>query len=547
MNMANTSFPNIQSVNQIAFTPLDQVLTTGRVLIVGQSKNITTTKEFYANIQLWDKATIENTFGKGQEITMKLLDALTITNQSPINAYKPIIDAICYKDDEATWGDATFWIDVTGTSSISGSVKIVFNKNNINRLNAEIATRFAMMKHENAAVNGISLEGNTLLGSPKNISKPFNQKYNTSYENDSFIIVDIAKNATNLTVASAINSAINNNSNIPFTSTVSNGRVILTPKNKGAAVNSYNIQEVTNTTNKSITLAFSLNTPVNVDNVPDLTNFFTTPVNGDGVTIDNIKYDFFSFPTEYLKKSANFTVIANALQVKYNSPLNNNISDGHVIFFDSLNTSDDTEINSLATKFPIDENLNSNRNSNFSVVALKKNGLSNQAVISSLDISKLAAKKFSYCSLANDVLQQAPIYTLKISGDFQDLLVNKLVNRYQRLFTSIALLRGELLEKNYTDNKDIIDPNNYVNKATIILLFQQINKALTIGDINDELYSDKFAGIIDTNEQVNDLFNQILDNGIKFDVGSKTLSVDTYNKYPNALEGILINNKYTNQ
>ena len=88
--------------------------------------------------------------------------------------------------------------------------------------------------------------------------------------------------------------------------------------------------------------------------------------------------------------------------------------------------------------------------------------------------------------------------------------------------------------KNYTDNKDIIDPNNYVNKATIILLFQQINKALTIGDINDELYSDKFAGIIDTNEQVNDLFNQILDNGIKFDVGSKTLSVDTYNKYPNA-------------
>lgn len=545
--MANSAFPNISSFNTVSFTPLNKVLTTGRVLIVGQSNQIPTNKEFYANIQLWDRALIENTFGKGQEMTMKLLDALTITNQSPLYEYKPIIDAICYKDitgSPTSWGDAIYWIDVAGTSAVDGSIKIVFNKNNASRLDAEIITRFAMMKHLNANVSGIALDG-TLLGTPSNISKPFHQKYNTSYENDSFITISIAKNTSAANVASQISSAINNAISVPFTSTVTGAKIILTPKNKGAAVNDYNIQEASNTTNKSITLACTRNTAVDTDHVPDLTDFFTTPVDNNGTTINTIKYDFYCFPNGYLEKSANFTVITNTLKDKYNSAPQNNVTDGHVVIVKAIDTSSNTEINNLATKFPIDESVNTNKNANVSVIVLKRNALANQAVTSPLEINNLASKKFSYCSIADGFLQQATIYTLKAEGDFQDELINKLVNRYQRLFTAIALLQGDLLEKNYTTNADVLNVNNYINKEIVIEIFNRINIALTTGNVSDELYGTTFTGILDNNEKINELFITTLNNTIAFDKAAKTLSVTTYNKYPNALEAVMINNSYT--
>ena len=157
----------------------------------------------------------------------------------------------------------------------------------------------------------------------------------------------------------------------------------------------------------------------------------------------------------------------------------------------------------------------------------------------------MASKKFSYCSIADGFLQQATIYTLKTEGDFQDELTNKLINRYQRLFTAIALLQGDLLEKNYTTNVDVLNVNNYVNKETIIEIFTRVNMALTIGNVSDELYGTSFTGILDTNEKINELFITTLNNSITFDKVAKALNVTTYNKYPNALEAVMINNSYT--
>ena len=545
--MASSGIPSINSANTVSFIPIKEVLTTGRVLIVGQSNQIPTNKEFYANIQLWDKALIENTFGKGQEMTMKLLDALTITNQSPLYEYKPIIDAICYKDiagGSTPWGDATYWIDVAGISAVDGSIKIVFNKNNASRLDAEIITRFAMMKHLNANVSGLSLD-KINLGTPMNICKPFNQKYNTSYENDSFITISVAKNTSAANVASQISSAINNTTNVPFTSTVTGTKVILTPKNKGAAVNDYNIQESSNTTNKSITLTCTRNTAVDADHVPDLTDFFTTEVDNSGTTIDVITYNFYCFPNGYLETSANFTVITTALQNKYNSPHQNNVTDGHVMIVKAIDTSSNTEINNLAIKFPIDENVDTNKNANISIIVLKRKSLINQAVTSQLEIINLTTKKFSYCTIADGFLQQAEIYTLKTAGDFQDILSNKLVNRYQRLFTINALLEGALLEKNYTNNETVLNVNTYVNKETIVEIFSKINRALTDGDIEEPLYKKNFAGILDTDTEIQQLFDTVLNNNITFDKAANALKVKTYNKYPNALKAIMINNSYT--
>lgn len=505
----NISYKTIDSVVDSTFKKT--------MVIVGQSNDAS--EGLYKGVEIYDIKKINSVFGEDSHLASMLRPVISSFADSIV---KPQLWVISYQDEVA---DVARVLDATvaGTATEDKTMKIKLNSLNPDAANS-LAVAELSLRNTKGAYCGNGTKNGVERGLPRNANMPFNPYLSDIFTNDTVVEVEITNAMTAAQAASAIDTAINASLFSVYDSSVLSEVCTLTAVHKGVIGQLFTVEF----TEVADGLSVSLSETTAGSGVPDVSAILDiTDDNNDALS--SLDFDFIVLPYGY-----SVSALVTDAKAKWDNVLayNNRCLDYLIFRNTALDLTTSTEIDSLATSEPVEENgivkvLGILAKDSFKIKGI--NDYSQTQLVESKQFTTLLKEQDGRISVGD-------AYTLSNSTGF-DLIERVLTASLVRQVIVEKFIPVDFPERNFTFGNAV---NSYTyNKQDVIAKFEYYIDILD-GTVVNSAYGLDYAGILDNNEEARARFSELLEQSVTFDSANKQLIVKLANELANPIKSILI-------
>lgn len=495
------------------------------VLVVGQSN--TASEGIYKNLELLTEAQINTNFGANSHLAACLRDVRTLMADSIV---KPKIMAVSY-EDKFDAVNRIVTATVTGTATEDRTLNIKLNSLNPDRMMTQEAVILALRNTKGAYCGKYARNG-VEFGSPRNANMGINPILADAFTNDVIVEVEITRGMTASQAAAAINTAVNAKTTAIYTSTVLLEVVTLTADHKGAIGNMFAVECVSSTI--AAGLAIALEEETAGSGVVDATAILAI-TDENSIPLSELNFDFMVIPYGY-----SVTALVADAKAKWDNVLdyNNQCLNYEIMRSVALDLSSATAINSLASAESINEAGIVKQILISKLDGLRIIGVNDKAtrdLIESKQFTPLQREKDGRISIGN-------AYTLSNSISFRTLR-NVITIGLVREVHIEKFFAPDFTERNYVDGKSV---NSYsYNRDEIIARFKYFRDILDGTVINNDTYTNDYAGVLENSPRAREKFDELLQIMVSFDKTNDQLIVPLNNTLTHPIKSIFVLSYYS--